>query len=98
MGVHLAVLGLLLLDCVWGCPIYNVFGVTCPGCGLTRAWLCFLRGDWRGALSYHLLFFPAPFFILLFAYRDALPKSRWIDGGLLAFAALLAVYQLRRIG
>ena len=98
LGVHLAVFGLLLLDCVWGCPIYNLFGVTCPGCGLTRAWLSFLRGDWRGAVVHHPLFFPTPLFILLFAHRDALPKSRWLDGSLLVFAVALAAYQLWRIG
>lgn len=97
LAIHLALLGLLVLDCVLGCPIYNLFGFTCPGCGLTRAWLSFLRGDWRQALNYHLLFFPTPLFIFLYAHRELLPRSRWMDFSLLVFAALLAAYHLWRI-
>lgn len=95
--IHFAVFGFMTLDCILGCPIYNIFGVTCPGCGLTRAWLSFLRGDWRQALNYHLLFFPTPLFIFLFAHRDLFPKNRWLDFGLLVFAVSLAVYHIWRI-
>ena len=94
---HMAVFALLGLDCIFGCPIYNILGVTCPGCGLTRAWLCFLTGDVRHALRYHLLFLPAPAFIFLFAHRGQLPKSRLLDFSLYAFAALLAAHQIWRM-
>ncbi|MCI9352747.1 MAG: DUF2752 domain-containing protein [Lawsonibacter sp.] len=95
--LHLVLLGFLVLDGVLGCPVYRCFGVTCPGCGLTRAWLCFLRGDWPGAIRWHLLFLPAPLFILLFAHRDMFPKSRLLDSSLFVFALLLAAYQLWRM-
>ncbi len=39
------------------CPSATLFGVPCPGCGLTRASLALLRGDWRGALGFHPLVF-----------------------------------------
>ena len=99
LGIHLAVLGLLALDCVFGCPFKRIFGISCPGCGLTRAWLCFLGGDWRQAFQYNLLFLPTPLFIFLFAHRDTslLPKSRLLDGGLIGFAAVLAGWYLWRL-
>ena len=84
----MAVFALLGLDCIFGCPIYNILGVT---------WLCFLTGDVRHALRYHLLFLPAPAFIFLFAHRGQLPKSRLLDFSLYAFAALLAAHQIWRM-
>ncbi|MFO7181762.1 MAG: DUF2752 domain-containing protein [Pseudomonadota bacterium] len=37
------------------CPTAALFGVPCPGCGLTRATLRLLRGDVHGALRFHPL-------------------------------------------
>ena len=45
------------------CPMAGVLGVPCPGCGLTRATLTLLRGDFRGAFALHpLVFVLAPIF------------------------------------
>jgi Protein of unknown function (DUF2752) len=40
---------------VVACPFAELFGLPCPGCGLTRAAWALLRGDFRGALSLHPL-------------------------------------------
>lgn len=39
------------------CPIYWVTGVSCPGCGMTRALFSVLRFDFAGAFYYHPLIF-----------------------------------------
>jgi len=39
------------------CPIKKVFGVRCPGCGMTRATLAILTGDFRKAYSLNPLVF-----------------------------------------
>jgi hypothetical protein len=39
------------------CFVKNVYGVPCPGCGLTRSFLSLFQGEWRLALFYHPLFF-----------------------------------------
>jgi hypothetical protein len=37
------------------CPMAGVLGIPCPGCGLTRATLALLHGDFRRALGFHPL-------------------------------------------
>jgi len=37
----------------WECPFRAATGIPCPGCGLTRASLRLLRGDFAGAMHEH---------------------------------------------
>jgi hypothetical protein len=39
------------------CPTAGMFGIPCPGCGLSRAMFAALRGDFADAFYYHPLFF-----------------------------------------
>ena len=65
------------------CPFYELTGLWCPGCGLTRATHALLRADVGKALGYNLL---APFFLgaivvgWLAWVRVALGRSpiRWV--------------------
>lgn len=46
------------------CPMASVFGVPCPGCGLTRATLALAHGELRHALELHpLVLVLTPLFI-----------------------------------
>ena len=51
------------------CPIKALTGVSCPGCGMTRAWLAMMRGDLHSAFHYHPLFLLPAFALLVFIYR-----------------------------
>jgi hypothetical protein len=51
--IPLAVLGLLTAFGVPVCPAKNLFGVPCPGCGLTRATEAMVTGDLGGMLRFH---------------------------------------------
>jgi hypothetical protein len=48
----------------WPCPLRAGLGIPCPGCGLSRAALELLRGEWRAALTHHAF---APLLLLAVA-------------------------------
>lgn len=51
-----------------GCPIKYITGISCAGCGMTRAYLSLLKGDVSMAFYYHPLWFlviPSAIFIFL---------------------------------
>ncbi len=48
------------------CPFKLFFGIDCPGCGMTRAFLNFLKGNFGKALEYHPLF---PVFGIITVYE-----------------------------
>ena len=54
IGLHLAGLP------GWACPFKSVFGIPCPGCGLTTATGQFLHGQFSESLQTHAF---APFFL-----------------------------------
>ncbi len=70
---RLALLGIVLLPVLGAvaidlplCPAAALFGLPCPGCGLTRASLAVLHGDFLAALHFHpLVFVLAPVYLLL---------------------------------
>lgn len=45
----------------WHCPLFIWTGIRCASCGITTAFMCFLRFDWVGAWrSNPLIFFLIP--------------------------------------
>ncbi len=55
----------------WQCPIFHALHVPCPGCGLSRAIVALLHGDWQSALTFHV-FAPLFLFALLVAGASVL--------------------------
>lgn len=52
----IAISGIILLV-FYHCPFLYIFGIPCPGCGMTRALLKAAMLDFRAAFYYHPLFF-----------------------------------------
>ena len=52
------------------CMSRQLFGLHCPGCGLTRSLIHFAHGDWRASLAMHRLgWMMAAAILLQFPYR-----------------------------
>lgn len=80
-----------------GCPFYRIFGIPCPGCGMTRAFLACLRLDFAAAWRYHPMVFSLPYLLALF-WKDGVvfAEKRW-NAAMLALVCLgfLAQYLYR---
>ena len=93
--VGLSLVALTLYATGIGCPIKWLTGVSCPGCGMTRAWLCALRLDAYLAVAYHPLFWMLPLALALVALRGHIPRPA-LDAALaLCVVAVLAVWAVR---
>ena len=60
-AVYFLVMGLLDITC----PIKHLSGISCPGCGMTRACIALFRLDLISAFYYHPLSFTMPVFAVL---------------------------------
>lgn len=77
------------------CPIKYLTGISCAGCGMTRAYLALLRLDLSKAFYYHPLFFLPPIFLVLDLKKASMKKSIY-NSILFLFAIIfLAVYLYR---
>lgn len=76
----------------WTCPIKGILGVSCPGCGMTRACINAVCLDFRAAFAYHplwILLLPYAVTHILLAWRKkriALRVCMWVGIGLLLAA------------
>jgi Protein of unknown function (DUF2752) len=78
------------------CPIHQLFGIDCPGCGATRALAALLRGHVAEALRLNALFvmlLPAALAFAFETYRRAIRTEafRWPAPPAPALFAILAV-------
>lgn len=64
-AIFYVLLGIVALLFLYKCPFAYFFGICCPGCGMTRAFLSLVQFDIIGAFYYHPLF---PVVILIFIY------------------------------
>ena len=76
------------------CIVRRIFGIVCPGCGLTRAILAALRLDLAAAFGYNAMFWSVPVLYLYYLkdgrlcrkngwttpYCPLLPSVFWVIG------------------
>ncbi len=98
--VHLFfVIALTVYASTFGCVLRRVTGISCPGCGLTRAYLACFRLELAEAFSFHPLFLILPPYVLYMLHRLVFnfPGSQRLTITLTAVmtALLLVVWLIR---
>ncbi|HKU41736.1 MAG TPA: DUF2752 domain-containing protein [Polyangiales bacterium] len=90
------------------CPLRGIFGIPCPGCGMTRAFCALTQGDVASALAFHAGSLPLALFLIA---ASSVAAAELVRGSALQFyrrylysaalgkavAAGLIVYHLGRI-
>jgi hypothetical protein len=66
------------------CIFRRIFGVICPGCGMTRAILACLRLDFPAALRYHPMVLTLPVLFIYFIMDGNVFKRRKVNIAVLA--------------
>lgn len=61
------------------CIYRALFDVSCPGCGMTRAWMAALRLDFGAAFGYHWMFWSVPVGYVYFLLDGRVIGKRWAD-------------------
>jgi hypothetical protein len=56
------------------CAFYELTGIPCPGCGLTRSWVSALHGDLGASLTHH----PLGWLVLLYVLAQGVRHAAWL--------------------
>lgn len=59
----------------FGCPLKYFFGISCAGCGMTRALTAVLNGKFADAWHFHPLIYVMPVIAAAFLLRNRFSKS-----------------------
>lgn len=57
------------------CPIKFATGISCPGCGMTRAYLALLKLDFKKSFYYHPLFITPLLSVIIYFNKEKIPKN-----------------------
>ena len=89
--------GLVLLMRLLNIPCFfkAITGIHCISCGLTRAVLSMLSGDFSAAFYYHPLFWSVPIIWLVFFFHKKFSAKALVVFSAVVFAAFAAVYIAR---
>ena len=79
-----AVMRLIHVPCLFRVTL----GLSCPGCGMTRAVLAALRLDFGAAFAYHWMVWAVPLGWLYMLYDGQLFGRKWLDRAVLCVIAV----------
>ena len=78
LAIYAGIIGigwLLKVPCFWQWLLH----IACPGCGMTRACVAFLRGDFSAAFACHGMVWSLPLLLLLFLFDGQFFRRKWIN-------------------
>lgn len=80
-----------------GCPIKFITGISCLGCGMTRAWASLFRLDFGAALHYHPLFALPPVVVAVYLLKSKISIKFYKIFMLTTIIAFITIYLYRLI-
>ena len=80
-----------------GCPIKYITGISCAGCGMTRAWEALLHLDICGAFKFHPLWWSLIPAFVIFIFRGRLHKKTLSILLFIFIASFVIVYLYRMV-
>lgn len=86
---------LILFYSLIGCPFKVFLGVTCPGCGMSRAFEALLKLDFLLAFRMHPLVFFLPVAAVVFLLQKKIPPKLYEGFLITAAVVMFAVYFIR---
>lgn len=93
IGIGLVTLWMTMTDI--GCPIKALTGISCAGCGMTRALIAAFHLQFNEAFFYHPLFWMCPIIIALYLFWEKISPSVQKLLFYLIIASFCATYILR---
>ena len=81
-----------------GCIFKKLSGLSCPGCGMTRAWLSLFKGDIGKAFYYHPLFWMIIVIPAITLIRKRISDSLFNGILICCIVLLMGCYLIRLFG
>ena len=78
------------------CPIKFLTGISCAGCGMSRAWMAVFHLDFARAFYFHPLFFTPPVILLVILLKKRI-KPVFYKGFIFTMIALYVIVYLYRM-
>ena len=79
------------------CPIKYITGISCAGCGMSRAWIALLHFNIHEAFMYHPLFFLPPVVVIVMLLKSKINIKIYKIFMFTIVAAFVIVYMYRMI-
>ena len=82
-----------------GCVVRYMTGISCPGCGMTRAFLSLLQLNFEQAWHYHPMIYVLPIFAVVYLFTRR--KKRignavlWVAGACFLITYLIRIFILK---
>ena len=61
------------------CVFKWLFGIECPGCGITRAYISLLHLDFKQAFAYNHAFWVVPICGVFYLFDSKVFKKKWVN-------------------
>ena len=78
-----------------GCPIQFFTGISCMGCGMSRAAIALLQLDFEKAFQMHPLIFIMPIVALIIIFRKKIPQKIMTAFLIIGFVLMVGTYIYR---